>query len=128
MWRTFRPLQKREHFQQIKNIANQNSSEKKCSVFWVVGISGIRVRHLNEGNKMKTIIALSTALFLTACSPSTKQVDSSFVLPHALKHCSVYKMSDGFREVVVVHCPNAENTATSVQQGKTRTYASLVQE
>lgn len=70
---------------------------------------------------MKLILPVAL-LLLSACTPHTAQVDRDFILPKELKHCSVYNMSDGYKEVVVVHCPNSEtiSTANIYQQGKAK--------
>lgn len=44
------------------------------------------------------------ALCLAACNPAPP-VEKPYPLPDAMKHCKVYKLYDGEKEIRVVYCP-----------------------
>lgn len=76
---------------------------------------------------MRKLLALTTLLILTACTPHTQQT-YDFVLPQELSHCKVYQMSDSSaNRIRVVHCPNA-STTTAHMSGKVMTSTTVISE
>lgn len=59
---------------------------------------------------MKLLI-LTSLLVLASCSASYEDKTGKYTqLPEELKHCKIYDISDGDRNVTVLYCPNAQTT------------------
>lgn len=76
----------------------------------------------------KMLMSLMVVGLLAGCSPSTKEISHSYVLPEELKHCSIYRLFSGDGSLMtVVHRPNA-NTTTSYTSGKSVNSVTVVSE
>ena len=67
----------------------------------------------------KIILAVLVATALVGCTPETKEVSNSWVLPPELQGCKVYALqNDAGSTMKVVVCPNTPSFATNERQGK----------
>lgn len=71
------------------------------------------------------ILILASLLILASCSASYEDKTSGFTqMPEELKHCKIYEISDGDRQLRVLYCPNAQTTVKySCGKNCTRTNA-----
>ncbi|AXN57888.1 hypothetical protein KASHIRA_02470 [Serratia phage vB_SmaM-Kashira] len=66
---------------------------------------------------MKKLLILVTAVLLSGCDPTTRDVSGTFAIPQELKDkgCTMYRMKNEYAEAIyVLYCPNA-NTTTQLQ-------------
>lgn len=67
----------------------------------------------------KIILAVLVATALVGCTPETKEVSNSWVLPPELQGCKVYDLSsDSGSSMKVIVCPNTSSISTTERQGK----------
>lgn len=63
---------------------------------------------------LKTLLATTVLLGLTACTPSYKSGEGAVLLPPELSHCSSYILyTDSGARLYVVNCPNQDVTSTT---------------
>jgi hypothetical protein len=73
-----------------------------------------------------TLLTLTLAT-LAACTPESKEITSSFVLPEGLKDCKAYVLKDGNIKILyVVRCPNSQTS--TIKTGKHPVHVSVVEE
>lgn len=61
---------------------------------------------------MKYAAILLSLVVLSGCERSTSERTDDFILPEGLKHCKIYKLSNGISHMKVVHCPNSTTSTT----------------
>ena len=75
--------------------------------------------------KSKLIVLLS-ALLLTACEPSSREVTYS-AMPEDLKDCKAYSISESGSYVKVMRCPNS-STSLTYHEGKSIRHTSVIED
>lgn len=77
--------------------------------------------------KINYILVLVMAMFISACSPTIKDVTSNFILPYELQEdgCKIHQLYDGFRLIYVVQCETKKCTSTAYNHGKVSNYSAM---
>lgn len=75
----------------------------------------------------KLILAVLVAAALVGCTPETKEVSNSWVLPPELQGCKVYALSnDTGSTMKALVCPNTSSFTTSSREGKVDVDTTLI--
>ena len=76
---------------------------------------------------MKTLLILTVATLLVACTPSAKpKID--LVWPEGLQDCKAYNLQDSNgSSLIVIRCPNS-SVSVNQQSGKTRKTVTVIEE
>lgn len=76
---------------------------------------------------MKTLLILTVATLLVACTPSAKpKVD--LVWPEGLQDCEAYNLQDSNgSNLIVIRCPNS-SVSVNQQSGKTRKTVAVIED
>lgn len=72
---------------------------------------------------MKKIAIAAIAMFLIACTPSTKE-STGFIMPEGLKDCKVFSLFDGITRIYVTRCGFEVGTS---QPGKSARHSTTIE-
>lgn len=76
--------------------------------------------------KYKLLSVLLGGMLLSGCEQYEQDITQHFVLPPELSACTIHELSNGFKLLYVVHCPNKTTSSATYQEGKSSRTVAIV--
>lgn len=76
--------------------------------------------------KFKLLSVLLCSMILSGCDRYQQDITQYYVMPPELSACKIHEVSNGFKILYVVHCPNKTTTSATYQEGKNTTSVAIV--